>query len=182
MKIARTTWALLAILAILFGVTWYWEWSPAKQLRSTPTPTSEPVLLAGWVNQDIISLESIQQDNKLSIARGTDKTWYFVNNKEKTVDQGKVELLLSHLTTINAMNTAGNIELKAIGLDTPIAIITLQNKEGKKSTIKIGKPTPIDSGYYIQVNNEASIVIGRKYAVEAILELLQEKIITHADP
>jgi hypothetical protein len=183
MRISRVTIILLLILAFGAIFTWYWEFSPAKDARLTPTPTSMPKVVGSWSADEIVALDiTLSKDNPIRLRRNSDSSWAFGTLEGKQPDQGKVLQFLTSLTTLAVTNSINSgISLDEIGLTNPTFIIQIKNRDNEIEIIKVGNSTPTQNGYYLQVNEELPVVTN-KYSVDSMIELIQGDNLTLQTP
>jgi hypothetical protein len=159
--IRRTTWITLAVFVVLIGAALLLQKYPVLQGKATPTATEYPLLLQGWLPDDMTMIE-IKNDKGETVAlqHNPDKTWAFVNVPGKLPDQGKVTEFIDSLTSMNVLASFdATTSLENVGLTAPSYLITLQNSKGNKKVIRVGKATAIGSGYYIQVDNNLPVLV-----------------------
>lgn len=183
MKISRATLIIFFIFILGIVFTWYWEFSPAKEARLTPTPTESPKLLSGWTTSDLIGIDVISEDGiNIQLRKNSDNYWAYSSLENKQPDQGKVYQLSSSLLNLSASNTTNSdITIDALGLTNPKMIITVQHINGTKIIINVGNITPTESGYYIQIDTDSPVVSG-KYSIDAIIDLIQNDNLTLITP
>ena len=173
--IRRSTWIAIAVLIVLLGVTWYFEWSPTGKARVKGTPTATPISQIIKENQSDLFLVELRTSNGevTTLHKNSDNTWSLPRSPNQTVDQGKVQELLSDiyfLTPLTALDS--KVSLDSFGLMNPIQVLNVQVTNGSPYVIKVGSLTATDSGYYIQVNSDPVIIVG-KTSLESILDLLK---------
>jgi hypothetical protein len=172
--IRRSTWIAVAVLIVLLGVTWYFEWSPAglARVKGTATPTLIPQIIKE--NQSDISLIEFTAStgDVTTLRKNSDNTWSFPNSTSQVVDQGKMQELLSDIYFLTPLTTMdSNTSLDAYGLLKPAQILKLEVTNGSPYVIKLGSLTPTQSGYYVQVNSNPAIIVS-KTSLESILDLI----------
>ncbi len=161
--IRRSTWITLAVFIVLIGAALLLQKYPVLQGKPTPTATEYPLLLQGWLPEELTMIE-IKNDKgeTVSLKRNPDKTWAFVNVTGKLPDQGKVTQLIDTLTSTNVLASFdATTSLENVGLTAPTYLITLQNSQGNKKVIRVGKATAIGTGYYIQVDNNLPVLVSK---------------------
>lgn len=173
--IRRSTWIVIAVLIVLLGVTWYFEWSPTGKVRVKGTPTATPMPQIIKENQSDLFLVELRTSNGelTTLHKNPDNTWSLPHSPNQTVDQGKVQELLSDiyfLTPLTALDS--KVSLDSFGLMTPTQVLNVQVTNGSPYLIKLGSLTATGSGYYIQVNSDAVIIVS-KTSLESILDLLK---------
>jgi hypothetical protein len=164
--IKKSTWIMLVIFLVAVGFTYYFQNSPTPVVNPTPLPTLLPKLVSGWVSSDIIQIDVQKSDNKFfSIQRDSTGQWELANLDTRPLDQGKVEELISTImaTTVQTSLKQGQ-EMDMLGLMNPAIIIKMKNTKGEGLNINVGNATPTDSGYYVQINQDLPVVIGKTNA------------------
>jgi hypothetical protein len=166
--IRRGTLIVLAILILLIGATWYLEWSPAGQarVRGTPTATAYPTLINLGPGR-FTQIEMKDSSGTFGIQLNLNNTWSITDAQNTPVDQGKVQQLLSSLTGLQATATLDINALSSFGLVTANQVITIDSSNGT-FVLKVGKVTPTNSGYYVQVDNHAPVVVD-KNSLDSVL-------------
>lgn len=183
--IRKPTLILLAVFVVVLALAAFLQRTPvAQDSQRSPSVTPYPKLLTGVSPADItrIGVEKSQPAGQWQIEKNSNQQWVFSEANEKTVDAGKVEQLLSSLTSMNVINSLeATTDLQPLGLDAPTATILLTGKGGESNTLHVGNLTPPETGYYLQLNDGAP-VIADKYAVEEVLNLLQPDQLAAATP
>lgn len=173
--IRKQTWILLAIFAVLVALAIYLQRNPvASPVDLTPSPTSQSVMLSGWVSSEIVWIE--YKDNlgsSIQLEETQSQNWQ-MQPDGVPIDLGKVEEIRTQILDASVLAILDpGFNLDTVGLVNPTGMLTISNAQGKQTTIKIGDLTPTESGYYVIVDSEAPKVVSR-YAIEAFLELLQK--------
>jgi len=173
--IRRSTWVTIAVLIVLLGITWYFEWSPSGKSRNagTPTPTLIPQIIKE--NQTDVSVIELTTSTGevISLSKNPDNTWSFPPSSNKRVDQGKAQELLSDIYFLTPLTTLdSSAALDAYGLLNPTQVLKVQVMNGSPYVIKLGSLTPTQSGYYIQVNSNPVVIVS-KTSLESIFDLLK---------
>jgi len=159
--IRRGTLVVLAIFVLLVGATWYLEWSPAgkARVRGTPTATGYPSLIQ-LGSADLMKIELKDSTGTFGIKRNLNDTWSFDDDQNTPADQGKIQQVLASLTGLQSMATLDTKTLDTFGLVNANRTLTIQTTSGA-IVMKIGKVTPTSSGYYVQVDNHAPVVVDK---------------------
>ncbi|RPJ39255.1 MAG: hypothetical protein EHM21_15880 [Chloroflexi bacterium] len=55
--------------------------------------------------------------------------------------------------------------------------MTIRNAQGKQAVLRIGNATPVDSGYYVRLDEQAPVVV-EKTTIDGTLDLLQSTLPT----
>lgn len=169
MAIKRSTWILLGVFVVLGGFAIYMAKSPLQLFKETPTPTSYPTLLGGWSGLNIVKIDvSSSTGTDFVVEKISDSTWVF-SDGDGVVDQGKIQQLLTSIVTLKVLNiTDPGVSLENLGLTSPSEIITVSNSSGEQLSIAIGGVSPTASGYYVQIDNNTPVMVG-KYAIEDLM-------------
>jgi hypothetical protein len=171
--VRRGTLGVLAVFLLLSVAAWYLEWSPSGKTRArgTPAATTAPKVVS--IDIDKIALFEFQDNRNevIRIVRNPDNTWS-LDKRKIAIDQGKIQQLLAsfaNLTTLSVMDNT--VDLSAFGLVVPDTTITIQITGEDLKIIKIGKVTPTNSGYYVQVGNNSPVVVS-KNSIDSIKGLI----------
>lgn len=184
--VRKQTWIALVVLLALLSVTFYLQKNPlpsANQGTPTVAPTAATLLLEGWQAQDIVSIDF---KNNLGlaamIAQDSQGSWQTGPEGKTAVDAGKVEEIRSQLASAQVQTLLDpTYSLEAIGLNAPTDVLTIKNKQGQQREIRIGKQTPTGSGYYVQVDDKAPVVVSTG-AVEGFLNPIKNDILATPTP
>jgi hypothetical protein len=170
--IRRSTIILLVVFVLAVGFAVIFQNSPLSKKQTTTTPTVQPALLANWPEAKISHIQITgNQEASFDLVRNPDQTWAFSSPQGRMVDQGKMEQFLAYLLDLQSQsNMDSTLSMSFLGLDSPNQIISIFDSAGVKQTVKIGKVTPIGTGYYVQLDNNQPIVVD-KTAVDYMLEL-----------
>lgn len=170
--IKRSTWILVAVFVVILALAVYFPRSPWAQTGEEPTATPQPRLLADWTSERVHGIEiTFNREEPYRLEFTADKRWHAVN-ADDLISQGKVEELLTSLMSLSVLRTLDpNTSLLATALDPGLYRITLNDAAGVKTTIVIGQVTATESGYYIQVDNGAPMIV-TKHTIDSLLETL----------
>ena len=176
--IRRSTWIAVALLIILLGVTWYFEWSPTGLARAKGTPTATFIPQIIKENQsDIFQVEFTSPDGNTTLHKDPDNTWSFSDNPNQNIDQGKVQELLSDIYFLTPLTTMdSSVSLDSFGLLNPTQILAIKVSNGSPYIIKLGSLTATGSGYYIQVNSNPVVIVS-KTSLESIFDLVKTDVL-----
>ena len=168
--IRRNTWVLLVILAALVGFSIYLTNQKIKQAAQA-TPTTGTSLLFSSADGSPIDFKlSDDLGNTVEIVKSVSGTWSVTSPIKAAADQGSAE---AAVTQLNALTVLANVQLgpDVVGLDKPAYVINISYAGGKTHKLTIGSVTPIQNGFYVQLDN-LPIQIVDKDGLDAILELL----------
>jgi hypothetical protein len=175
--IKRSTWITIVALALLVALAWYLQqpdnaFEKIGSADATPTNTLAPIvnlidLQGGAV--EALDITGPAGETVSMISQGG--VWIVKVPYEGLADQSAVQQIVGSIayTTVTATFDK-NPDLKLVGLDQP-TIITLTFTGGAQTVVKVGKATPTDSGYYVQVD-DGPVQVVDKYYLDALLGLL----------
>ncbi len=179
--VRKQTWILLGIFAVLLAGVFYLQKNPLPEAASkTPSPTAAPKLLEGWAPGDIMFMELKDSQGKdIQLTQGADGTsWTLGPDSKQKVESGLAEEIRSQVVEFRAVTILpAGYQLEPIGLQTPKRSLTLRNKQGKQVELRIGAATPTGDGYYVQMDNQAPVVLS-KTTVEGTLDLFNNALPT----
>ncbi len=168
--IRRNTWILLVLLVALVGVSYYLSNQKAKQAAAA-TPTAGPSSLFGAAegNPTDIKIENTL-GNSVEIARDATGTWVVKAPTAAPANQGDAE---AAATQVGALRVLAGVQLglDVVGLDKPADTITITFSGGKSHKLEVGSVTPIQDGYYVQLDGEKPQIVD-KPGLDALLGLL----------
>jgi len=181
--IRKQTWILLLIFAVLAGGAYYLQQHPIENSAAiTPSPTAQPLMIKDWQSSDITMIAF--QDNlgmSLSLGKSGEGKWT-LQPGEETVEAGKVNELLAEIFSAKVITSLDTgYDLAVVGLATPSKKLSLTHSSGKQMEIKIGQATPTNNGYYVQVAQDAPVVIS-KGAIDSIVGLLTRESLLDLTP
>ena len=170
--IKRSTWILLAILALVVGAYFLIKNQPAKGNTLTPTATGNSFLItqAEGVLQSLRISDN--KGNKFQMQRDLSKSWVITAPSSGEADQGlasAAETQVGALSIITQLQTPP--ALSVVGLAVPAYTIDLGFVNGSSHKIEVGIISPTGSGYYVRFDGGKIYVI-EKSGIDAILNLL----------
>jgi len=168
--IRRNTWILLVILAALVGFSFYLTNQKTK-LAAQATPTTGSAVLFSSSDgspNDIKIADNI--GNLVEIVKSASGIWSVTSPIKAAADQGSAE---AAVTQLSALTVLANVQLgpDVVGLDKPSYVINISFAGGKIHKLTVGSVTPIQNGYYVQLDS-SPIQIVDKQGIEAILGIL----------
>ena len=168
--IRRSTWIILVILLALVGFSYYIRDQKSRQ-ASDATPTAGPAALfatAEGTPTDIKIEDSAGA--AVQISRDQSGKWVLRSPTEADADQASAEAAATQLGALRVVSTVG-LGLDVVGLDKPDYTITVSYGSGKTHKLLVGSVTPIQNGYYVQLDGGQSQVV-EKGGLDALLGLL----------
>lgn len=179
--VRKPTWILLGLFAVLLAGVFYLQKNPLPEPASkTPSPTAAPRLLEGWAAGDIVFMEMKDSQGKdIQLTQNADgASWTLGPDSKQKVESGLVEEIRSQVVEFRAVTTLpAGYQLEPIGLQTPKRSLALRNKQGKQAELRIGAATPTGDGYYVQVDNQAPVVLS-KNTIDGTLDLFNNALPT----
>ncbi len=172
--IRRNTWVLLGIFIVALGLVWAIPWWQSTHPQPTPTPGSASQPLFGSPAPQISEVTISAADGKeLTLKSSGNDQWTAISKPgTPEVSADKIGSAVSDFQgiLISAQLTTPP-PMDVIGLSTPSNTITVKFVDGAIKVIKVGSVTPTSSGYYIQVDDDHPVVVG-KYTLDSLLALL----------
>jgi hypothetical protein len=170
--VKRSTWILLAILALAVGAYFFIKNRPSKVNTLTPTPTGDSFLItqADGVLQSLRI--SRNKGNNFQMQRDLSKTWVITAPTSGEADQGlagAAETQVGALSIITILETPP--APSAVGLSVPAYTMELGFVSGASHKIEVGNMTPTSSGYYVRFDGGKIFVIEQS-GIDALLNLL----------
>jgi hypothetical protein len=167
--IRRNTWILLVILIVLIGAAFYFN-NQKKTSTSPATPSSQLYL---FTSQDGKPTDIKIEDtagHSVEIARDSNGTWVLKAPTVAAASQGQAA---AAATQITALSLYGNVQLglDVVGLDKPTYVMTVTFDNAKTHKVLIGSITPIQTGYYVQVDG-GPIKIAEKSGIDSLTHML----------
>ncbi len=162
--IRKQTWIVLGVFIVLLGFAFYLQKNPqVGAANATPSATVQPQLLPGLTDTDVVSIErKDQQGGTLQVSQDAQGDWLLGPENTQKVTPGPIEEARSQITsTLVLASVPENIDRTVTGLAQPATILTLKDKTGKQTELRIGNATPTGSGYYLQVNNQAPVIVDK---------------------
>lgn len=173
MVIRRNTWILMAIFAILSGLTLYLQQNQKLDPESayTPVPTKEVMIGQG---AQITSLEmKAASGGEMKISTGSDGLWKVELPAGANADQGTIEEMISQMEAIPSLSTLSTPPPPdATGLSQPEYTLILNLKDGQTLTWMIGSETVTQNGRYTQISGRPVQVVS-DYSLESLLNLFK---------
>jgi hypothetical protein len=168
--IRRNTWILIVILAALVGLGYYLKDQKAKtEAKATPTLGSLVLFNSSEGQPGDIKIED-SSGNSVEVLKNSNNVWVVKAPKEAAADQASVEAAATQVGTLHILS---NVLLgpDVVGLDKPSYIITITFPGNKTHKLTVGSATPIQDGYYSQMDGGKIQIIG-KDGIDALLALL----------
>lgn len=170
--VRRNTWIVLVVLVGLIGFWFYLKQSKANQAAAA-TPTAGPTALfdSSQGSPTDIRIENSSGD-AVQIARDQNGKWVLKAPTAADANQASAE---AAATQVGALHVLSSVDLgpDVIGLDKPSYTITVTYKDGQVHTLLVGSETPIQNGYYVQLDGGTKQVVD-KAGLDALTGLLSK--------
>ena len=170
--IRRTTWIYLALFIALLVFAWYFQSSKEKAAAQvTPTPGTQSLF-----NIEESSIKSLKiQDNQgkiVALGRDGKGLWSLTEPKADMTDISQAESAVSQLVSLTVLSSVDPAPSADVtGLNPADYTVTIDFNDGTKKVLLVGKVTPIQNGYYSQLDGGPVDVVN-KYGMDAFLKLL----------
>ena len=170
--IRRTTWIYLALFIALLVFAWYFQSSKEKAAAQvTPTPGTQSLF-----NIEESSIKSLKiQDNQgkiVALGRDEKGLWSLTEPKADMTDISQAESAVSQLVSLTVLSSVDPAPSADVtGLNPADYTVTIDFNDGTKTVLLVGKVTPIQNGYYSQLDGGPVDVVN-KYGMDAFLKLL----------
>ncbi len=183
--IKRETWIMVIVMAALAALAYYMQAVPDNFIKkaldagktATPALSSSSALITPGEGL-IGGIELSDTQGNSIVLKHEPTVWTLsVNGKDPIqADQTAVEQAASQaqgMPVIDAAIKPATADLSGFGLDKPAYHYKVTMESGKIFTFKIGKPTIINDGYYLQ-KEDGTIAVVEKFTMDALLKLLQQ--------
>ncbi len=167
--IRRNTWILLIVLVALIGAALYFN-TQKKTSAGIATPASKLFLFTSQDGKPTdIKIEDTS-GHSVEIARDSAGTWVLKAPTTAAASQGQAEAAVTQLT---ALNLYGNVQLglDVVGLDKPTYVMTVIFDNTKTHKVLIGSVTPIQTGYYVQMDG-GQVKVADKSGIDSLVSML----------
>ena len=167
----RSTAILLAILAVLGGGVYFFEYRP------NPDPSGLDAKLQIWKFDDKTVQRVVARlgDDEQAMQKRADGLWY-LEPQDLKADYWRISGTLIRLANMRASKrvTDNPRDLATYGLDKPQDALTLQTPDGVDHTLLIGAKSPTDAGYYAKQPEDNTIWLIGSFNVEDIERFVKE--------
>jgi hypothetical protein len=173
--IKRSTWYVVAF-SLVFLIIIFLISNNRQEDEAQAIPTLPPVEKAIPTNH-FSQLQSISfrdpRGEKL-VLNNKNGDWSIFSDPAK-VNQARVEELLANLESLEVKARPDNPKnIEDLGINPNGAMLSLTDSQGENTRINIGMLSPTGSGYYIQVNNNAPVLVS-KGGLETIINLFNSE-------
>ena len=170
--VRKSTWLMMVVLLVLVGFSFFLQRQKRDELAAS-TPTSAMMPLFGGQAQDpsAIRVENTAGDI-VEIARDANGKWILEKPRRAEADQAAAQAAASQVNALRSLSTL-TLAPAVVGLDKPAYTLTFTFPgEQSSHTLRVGSPTPIQDGYYAQLDDGAYQVVD-KAGLDALIGLLK---------
>ncbi len=124
------------------------------------------------VAQDTLSTVTVKNvKGTLTFSRDAEGNWTLAELPAgERLAQDTANQTVTRATSVTLMEPLGKSRLPAYGLDSPLAVVTLQPKEGEPITLLVGAQNATDQSYIVHASNSPYIVRASQYTVSPLVE------------
>ncbi len=162
--IRRSTWILLIVfLLALAGLLFLSRRPEGLKVIQDATPTAAPIAFLEYTSEEVVRVTIQPKDSPaFTLERNPQTLWQMIAVDPRPLDPAKVEELVATIPTLKVQSQLGAAPPdSATGLESSPILITLEFKDGHKTTVRFGNLTPTSSGYYAQVDNGPVLVLNK---------------------
>jgi hypothetical protein len=165
--------AVLFIIASIFSIKD--GLFPGSDPIHSTTIEEKPPVESSEINH--IEFEFNQGNDKISLIRSSESNWIFQDQPQKIIPQDEIELIFSLYNKLSVISeTALPADLSRLGLDPPVARLSLTSTDGSILTLEIGK-LDRDSGLYFVKEDSSQPYMADFQTVYNILKTFYLKIL-----
>jgi hypothetical protein len=171
--VKRSTWILLAVLALATGAYFLLKGQSSKTSKLTPTPTQGSYLItpADGVLQSLRIYDN--EGNNFRMQRDLSKAWVITAPTSGAADQGLAGGAETQAGALRIISTIDSPPAPvSMGLTDAAHILELGFVNGKSHKIEVGNLTPTNSGYYVRFDGRKIYVISQS-GIDALTNLLK---------
>lgn len=170
--IKRSTWIILAILALVIGAYFLIKNLPERaDAEITPTEPASAFLVTE-ADGLLVDLRIFDGTTIFEMQRNEYNAWAVLLPVPGSADLG---LAGAAEAQVIALRIVATIEtppaLSDMGLESPAHVIRLGFEDGGAHKIDVGNLTPTQSGYYVQYDDETIYIVSQD-GIDALLNLL----------
>ncbi len=168
--ISVATWVTVILLALVIAGAYGLNTYKAKQAaEATPTSGSAFLFTPDEGTVQDIKIES-STGASVEVARDAKGVWVLKAPTEAAADQAQAEAAASQVPALRVIGDV-TLDLNIVGLDKPAYTMTIAFSGGKTHKLLIGSVTPIQTGYYAQLDGGKTQIID-KAGMDALFSML----------
>jgi hypothetical protein len=171
--IKRPTWILLLLLVLsLVGYLLINNRQKATLAESTPTDLANAYLITSADGALQVLRIMDKQGRNFQMHRDSTGSWQVTLPSQGTADQGLAEAAITQVGALRIITTVDNqLNLSDAGLDTPAYTFEFTFAGDIKHVVQVGGLTPINNGYYVQLDGVNLYVISQA-GIDALVNLV----------
>lgn len=163
--IRRSTWILLLVFVVLVAGVVLWQrhkmQTASQTTEGTPTVVVEPSLL-DFQDKVVTEMGMVgPEGTTLQVEQGaTSGSWMVDGYPPDAADSTHIQNVVDALKTLTVYRSLENPpSLAQLGLANPAYRVLLTLNDGTHIVIHIGDKIPTGNGYYVQVDDQAPVVV-----------------------
>ena len=173
--LSRSTRIILVIFLVLVIGLVIWRNFTKTNEEIEPTATPEVKQLVFQLSDHpMIGYSILSSDGKSIMLElsSNDDQWTVIGYPTDQVDTTQIKNIANTMIYLSvATSLATEPPLAAMGLDQPSYTVTIAQADGIPIVLYIGDLTPVGDGYYVMVEGNQAVVVG-KSDVDTIINLL----------
>jgi hypothetical protein len=170
--VRTSTWFVLGLLLALVGLSLFLQDRKDREL-ATPTATASmaPLFKGAAKQPSAIRIENAAGD-AVEFARSADGTWRLSAPSNTEADQAAAQAAATQISALRSLSVV-SLSPAVVGLDAPSFTVTITfDGESTPHRLRVGSPTPIQDGYYAQLDDGVFQVVD-KYGLDELIGLLK---------
>jgi hypothetical protein len=173
--VRRSTWILLAALAVVAAAYLGWSRYAPPPLEATPTATPESPWQLAAEQVDSIRISDLSRSVVFAGTRDPEQGWRMLSPEVGGADTGRVEAALAGiLAPVIRQSLAAGVALEPYGLAPAQFRVTLLLADGTTHSMDIGRVDPTGSVYYAMLPGDGRVLMVSRFSLEDLLGLVAE--------
>lgn len=169
--VRKSTWILIVVLLGLVGLSLYLQKQKGSQSAETATPSSRLPLFSAETGQpSVVRIENAAGD-AVELARDSGGKWVLRAPSASEADQAAAEAAATQVGALRSLSTV-KLAPAVIGLDKPAYTLTISFNKAGTHQLRVGSQTPIQDGYYSQLDDGPYQVVD-KSGLDVLIGLLK---------
>lgn len=169
--IRRSTWLAIALLVALIGLSFFLRDRQAKEAAAvTPTRGMSPLFVSDEGSPSVIRVEN-SLGAAVQLSRNAAGVWNLDEPTKTEANQAAAEAAATQIGALRVLSTV-SLGPDIIGLDKPGHTLTVTLGNGPPHTLRIGSVTPVQDGYYVQLDRSPFQIVD-KFGLDALIRLLE---------
>jgi hypothetical protein len=169
--VQQRTWTLIILLVALVGLSFYLQRQKSSDLAAPTATSSMSTLFGAEIGEaSTIRIENAAGD-AVEIARSQNGKWLLIAPSHADADQAAAEAAATQVSALRSLSTV-RLAPAVVGLDQPAYTITVTFVQGGPHELLLGSETPIQDGYYAQLD-KGTIQVVDKPGLDGLMSLLK---------